>query len=154
MSGTPRWQLVVCVGECGKPCYVPIHYSFSTSLLLTEPQFFFFFFGMATCPVTSIHLPRSPHSWADHVTWFWPMNVIRSLLGRASRRAVIFSVKGNRLCVPCHLLFPFLSHSCLDPICNNLGWNSYLETTRMSWRMAQKDHRRSLITDDTMGPLL
>lgn len=108
------------MGECGKPCYVPTHYSFSTSLLLTEPQFFLFF-GVATCPVTSIHLPRSPHSWADHMTWFWPMNVIRSLLGRASRRAVIFSVKGNRLCVPCHVLFPFLSHSCLDPIGNSSG---------------------------------
>ena len=116
------WQTLLCPNSL-----FILHFS-----LIDRTPVLFFFFGMATCPVTSIHLPRSPHSWADHVTWFWPMNVIRSLLGRASRRAVIFSVKGNRLCVPCHLLFPFLSHSCLDPICNNLGWNSYLETTRMS----------------------
>ena len=139
-----RWQTLLC------PNSLFILYF---SLIDRTPVLFFFFFRVAMCPGTSIPLPRCPHSWADHVTRFWPMNVTRRLLGRASRTAVLFSVKGKRLCVPGHLPFPFLSHSCLDPICNSLGWISHLETTRMSCRMAQKGHR-SLIPDGTTGPLL
>lgn len=133
------WQTLLCPNSL-----FILHFS-----LIDRTLALFFFFRVVRCPGTSIHLPRCPHRWADHMTQFWPMNVTRRLLGRASRRAVIFSVKGNRLCVPGHLPFPFLPHSCLDPIRNSLGWISHLETTRV----AQQGHG-GLIPDDTTGPLL
>lgn len=99
-------------GRIWKLCQFSTHCSFSISYLQNLNSFF----RVVMCPVTKIHLFNSG---GDHVAQFWPMNVTRSLLSRASGRAVVFLIKRNRLCAVCLLSFSLL-FSCLIA-----AWISY-----------------------------